>query len=455
MKKIPGLILTLVLVSAAAVFVKAQEKAAPEKEKAAAQEKEKTITSDSRELFEQVQIFADSLSLITTDYVEPVKAKDLVYGAIQGMTDTLDGYSQFLDQESFREITEETKGEFGGVGIEIGVREGILTVISPIDDTPAYKAGIKAGDMVVKIEKETTRDMSLDDAVKKLRGKPGTKVSITVIREGIDKVLDFDIKRAVIKLKSIKEYKILEEDIGYVKLIEFQERTPQDLEKAVRELMKQGAHSLVLDIRNNPGGLLEAAVDVADSFLSKGDMIVYTEGRDPEKRLEFKSQKEPDFPDLDMVVLVNKGTASAGEILAGAIKDNKRGVIVGVPTFGKGSVQTVIPLKDETALRITTASYFTPSGKSLRDTGVDPDIYVKYYKTPKKSDKDKESKKKIEVFEGLEKDESKDKGPEKEKDKKDEKREMYDSHLRAAVNILKGLKIFEEYKTPAPAEEPR
>jgi len=421
------------------------------------------IIDNSKELFKQVQLFADSLALISADYVEPVKVKDLIYGAIRGMTGTLDGYSQFLDPESFKEITEETKGEFAGVGIQIGIREGILTVISPIDDTPAFKAGVKAGDLIVKIDDETTRDMTIDDAVERLRGKPGTKVTITVIRKGVDKMLSFEITRAVIKLKSIKEARILEDGISYIKLIEFQQRTPEDLKKAIKRLMGEGAKSLVLDLRNNPGGLLDAAVDSADYFLEPGSLIVYTEGRDPEKRVEFISKRKSEFPDLDVVILVNRGSASASEIMAGAIKDNKRGLLVGVPTFGKGSVQTVIPLKDKSALRITTASYFTPSGKNLRDKGVDPDIYVKYYKEEKKKKGKKESQKKLKIFAELEKQEEEIKDIEKEKVKsKKEKVEgeepdkekiekqdkwKYDSQLRAAVNILKGIKIFEERKT--------
>jgi len=421
------------------------------------------IIDNSKELFKQVQLFADSLALISADYVEPVKVKDLIYGAIRGMTGTLDGYSQFLDPESFKEITEETKGEFAGVGIQIGIREGILTVISPIDDTPAFKAGVKAGDIIVKIDDETTRDMTIDDAVERLRGKPGTKVTITVIRKGVDKMLSFEITRAVIKLKSIKEARILEDGISYIKLIEFQQRTPEDLKKAIKRLMGEGAKSLVLDLRNNPGGLLDAAVDSADYFLEPGSLIVYTEGRDPEKRVEFISKRKSEFPGLNVVILVNKGSASASEIMAGAIKDNKRGLLVGVPTFGKGSVQTVIPLKDKSALRITTASYFTPSGKNLRDKGVDPDIYVKYYKEEKKKKGKKESQKKLKIFAELEKQEEEIKDIEKEKVKsKKEKVEgeepdkekiekqdkwKYDSQLRAAVNILKGIKIFEERKT--------
>lgn len=412
--------------------------------------KEETIIDDSKDLFKQIQIFADSITLISTDYVKPIKVKDLIYGAIKGMMDTLDGYSQFLDPESFQEITEETKGEFGGVGIEIGMRDSILTVISPIEDTPAFEAGIEAGDKIVKIDGEITREMTLNDAVKKLRGDPGTKVTLTVIREDNDKLLDFTITRDIVKLKSIKEAKIIEGNIGYIKLVEFQERTAKDLKHEIKRLKKDGATSLILDLRNNPGGLLEASVEVSDLFLKAGDMIVYTEGRDPEDRTEFKSKKEPDFAEIELVVLVNKGSASASEILAGALKDNRRALVIGVTTFGKGSVQTVIPLKDESAIRLTTAAYYTPSGKNLMDKGIDPDIYVKFIKENKsESEEDKPEEKKDKVFEKVEEDKGKHKDSDKEKEQEDKEEEkaQYDSQLQTAVNVLKGIRIFEEYKT--------
>ena len=437
-----------------------------------AEEQDTGILDDAKELFNQIQLFADSITLISTDYVEPVKVKDLVYGAIRGMMDTLDGYSQFLDPESFQEITEETKGEFGGVGIEVGIREGILTVIAPIEDTPAFEAGIQTGDKIVKIDEEVTRDMTLDDAVKMLRGEPGTEVVITVIREETEEILDFKIKRAIIKLKSITKAEIIEEDIAYVKIEEFQERTARDLRTNIKDLMKQGASSLIIDIRNNPGGLLDASVESADEFLAPGMMIVYTEGRDPEKRTEFKSKKRSDFDGLDMVVLVNKGSASASEIFAGAIKDNKRGVVVGVTTFGKGSVQTVIPLKDKSALRLTTAAYFSPSGRCIREKGIEPDIYVEKKKLrEKKVEKDKEQEKKEELFKKVKTDDRKpkkkkdDKKQEEEKpeEKKVDERLLKDNQLQTAVSILKGVKIFESYrnspevqgKSPGSGEEPQ
>ncbi|NQT32664.1 MAG: S41 family peptidase, partial [Candidatus Omnitrophica bacterium] len=381
--------------------------------------KEDTIIEDRKGLFKQVQLLADSITLISVDYVEPVKIKDLIYGAIKGMMGTLDGYSQFLDPEQFKEITEETKGEFGGLGITIGIRDGVLTIISPMEDTPACAAGVQSGDKIVKIDDKTTQDMTLDDAVKKLRGKPGTKVTITVVREDVSEMLDFTITRAIIKIKSIKDVMVLEEGIGYVRILEFQERTAKELNKNIKGLQKKGAMGLILDVRNNPGGLLEVAVEVADLFLDKGDLIVYTEGRDPEKRVDFRARRDSQFQNMDIVVLVNRGSASGSEILAGAIKDNKRGILVGVPTFGKASVQTVIPLGDKSAIRLTTAAYYTPLGKNLMDKGVEPDIVVEKEKTARKEKIEDPDKKKTEIFEKVKEKEKADKKQKKRKKKKE------------------------------------
>ena len=404
----------------------------------ASRAEEGDIIDNSKELFKQIQLLADSITLISTDYVEPIKVKDLVYGAIKGMMNTLDGYSQFLDPESFKEITEETKGEFGGLGIEIGMRDGVLTIIAPMEGTPAFEAGVEAGDRIVKIDGEVTRDMTLDESVEKLRGEAGTEVTITVIREETEEILDFTITRAIIKIKSIKNVELIKEDIAYVRIVEFQERTARDLRSNIKELRKKGAKSLIIDIRNNPGGLLDSGVEVADLFLKQGAMIVYTEGRDPKKRIDFKAKKKPDFEDMDIVVLANKGSASASEILAGALKDNKRALVLGVTTFGKGSVQTVIPLEDKSALRLTTAAYFTPSGKNIMDKGVDPDVVVKRVRAKAPEEKEEKEKKKSGIFAKVEK--PKEKEPE-------EKPKEYDNQIQAAVSILKGVRVFEEYRS--------
>ena len=348
------------------------------------------LVLDGKELFVQIQLFADAITLVSADYVKEVTAKDLVYGAIKGMMETLDGYSQFMDPENFMEIQEETKGEFGGVGIEIGFREGALTVISPLDGTPADKAGILPGDRIMEIGGEITQGMTLDEVVKKLRGKPKTEVTFTVVREGIDRVLDFTITRAVIKIESIKDSKIIDNNIAYIKILEFQERTAKDLEKSLEKLLSEGAEKLILDLRNNPGGLLDTAVKTSDLFLDKGQVIVYTEGREALSKLSFEAKKESAFNGIDMIILINKGSASAAEIFSGAMADNGRGLLIGNSTFGKGSVQTVFPLRDESALRLTTASYFTPSGRNLMDKGIEPDIFVE--DAVKDQDKDDEEK---------------------------------------------------------------
>ncbi len=423
MKKRIGILLFIVVLVASAAFI------------VGAQDAKKEPTSE--DLFKQIQILSDSITLVMGDYVEPVEPKDLIHGAIKGLMNTLDGYSQFLDEDSFREITEETKGQFGGIGIEIGMRDKLLTVIAPMEDTPAFEAGLKSGDKVVKIDDKVTRDMTLDEAVKMLRGQPGEKVEISVVREDVDEVLDFTITRAIIKLKSIKEVKIVDEGVGYVKIGEFQERTAQDLRDTIKGLQKVGAKSIIIDIRNNPGGLLESAVDVSEHFLQPGEMIVYTEGRDPKKRMEFKAKKKALFPEITLVILVNKGSASAAEILAGAIKDNNRGVIIGTTTFGKGSVQTVIPLRDKSALRLTTAAYYTPAGNDIREKGIDPDIVVERINPTKEKNDDKEVQK-AKVFDKIE-----DKKDEKPEDKKEEK---YDNQLQAAIDILKSHKIFDKTK---------
>ncbi|MDD4956712.1 MAG: S41 family peptidase [Candidatus Omnitrophica bacterium] len=395
---------------------------------------------NKEELFRQIQILADSITLITADYVEPVKEKDLIYGAVQGMMNTLDGYSQFLDPESFKEITEETKGEFGGVGISVGIRDGILTVISPMEDTPASAAGILAGDKIVKISDKITQDMQLDEAVRLLRGEPGTDVMLTILREDAQDLIEIKITRAIIKIDSVKDAAILDDGIAYIKIVEFQERTGRDLEKQVKDLIKKGASYLILDLRNNPGGLLEAAVEVADQFLDKGSLIVYTEGRYPDKRFDFIAKKDPEFGDIGLVALVNGGSASAAEILAGAIKDNKRGLVVGVTTFGKGSVQTVIPMQDDSALRLTTAEYFTPSGTGLMDKGMEPDIYVEAIK-PADMDKSVPTDDDADIFRKIDEVKKPVKDEKEEKDEALRERLVKDNQLATAVNIVKGSRV--------------
>jgi len=392
---------------------------------------------DSKELFKEIQLFADAITLIGSDYIESVQVKDLVYGAIRGMMKTLGGYNQFLDPESFEDMTAETKGEFGGIGISVGIEDSMLTVITTLEETPAFSAGIKAGDKIVKIEDEITRDMAFDEAIKKLRGRVGTKVKLTVVREGTGKILEFTITRAIIKLQSVKDEKIIEGDIGYIKISEFQEKTVADLDKAICELRKKGMRNLILDIRNNPGGLLDSAIEVSNLFLSKGLLIVYIEGRAPVKRVDFKSEKESKYGDIRLAVIVDKTSASAAEIFAGAMKDNGRGLIIGERTFGKGSVQTVIPLEDRSALRLTTAAYFTPRGENLRNKGLAPDIYVQRRELSAEKIQSEDEKLEFEIFEKIE-----GKTPKEEKIAGSE----YDNQIQAAVSVLKGISVFEGHK---------
>ena len=335
------------------------------------------ITAEEKEsIYKQLPLFADTISIVQTDYVEEVNSKDLIYGALQGMLSSLDKHSQFMDPDTYREMKVETKGEFGGLGIVITIKDSLLTIISPIEDTPAYEAGVKSGDKIIKIDGDSTKDFTLLEAVKKMRGKPGTNCTLSILRESEQKLLEFPITRDIIKIKSVKEAKLIDGKTGYVKIIEFQQKTPQDIEKALKGLEKEGMDGLILDLRNNPGGLLDAAVKVADKFIPAGKLIVSTRGRRDEQNMKFKATTRATHAQYPLVIMVNEGSASASEIVAGAVQDHKRGFLLGTKTFGKGSVQTVIPLSDGSALRLTTAKYFTPSGKCIHDIGITPDVVV-------------------------------------------------------------------------------
>ncbi len=326
--------------------------------------------------YEDLKSFVDVLNVIKKNYVDEVKTKDLVSGAIKGMLSSLDPHSGYMSPEAFKEFQVETKGEFGGLGIQISMKDSILTVIAPIEDTPAYKAGIKAGDKILKIDGESTKNMSIQDAVSKMRGPKGKPVTLNIFREGWTEPKDIPIVRDIIKIKSVKS-KMLKDDIGYIKLTQFQEMTSDDLTKALKDLKEKGMKSIILDLRNDPGGLLNSAVDVAGQFLPPKKLVVYIKGRTGDKVEYFTEGDDPAYTDLPMVVLVNQGSASASEIVAGALKDWNRAVIVGIQTFGKGSVQTLIPLSDGAGLRLTTAKYYTPSGVSIQNVGITPDIVVK------------------------------------------------------------------------------
>ena len=334
------------------------------------------VAAVGRQDYESLEAFSNILSIVKKNYVEDIETKTLVNGAINGMLTSLDPHSAYLTPELYKDLQSDTQGRFGGLGIEITVKGGILTVVSPIEDTPAAKAGIKPGDQIFKIEDEFTKDMSLVDAVKKMRGLRGTKINLTIRREGANELIDFTLVRDVIRVQSVRS-RTLEPGYGYVRLAQFQERSDRDLQRALEKIVaeKSGLKGLVLDLRNNPGGLLTQAVRVSDMFLDSG-MIVYTEGRIEAQKQKYFAQKDNTSQEYPIVVLVNGGSASASEIVAGALQDHKRAVVLGTKTFGKGSVQTILPLDDNSALRLTTARYFTPKGRSIQATGIVPDIIV-------------------------------------------------------------------------------
>ncbi len=331
---------------------------------------------DRQSLDRYLDLFVDVVALIRSDYVDDVSLDKLFSGAMNGMLRSLDPYSQFLDADAYNELKVDTQGEFGGLGLEISVKGGVLHVIAPLDGSPADQAGLKAGDTIMKIDEATTRDLSLGDAVKRLRGAPGSEVHLTVMREGENNLHEFTVKRAVINVRSVKQAHLLPGGAGYVRLTSFQERSAEDLEEALKTLEREGMAGLVLDVRNNAGGLLNAAVDITGKFIPRGRLVVSTRGRTAEKVTKFISKAKQSRRRYPLVVLVNKGSASGSEILAGAIQDYGYGTVVGTKTFGKASVQTLIPLPDGTAIRITTSKYYTPKGRLLHEAGITPDIVV-------------------------------------------------------------------------------
>ena len=326
--------------------------------------------------YEHLKIFSDALALIQKNYVDEVDLQKAMYNAIEGMVSSLDPHSSFMPPDVYREMQVETKGRFGGLGIEITLKDGLLTVVAPIEDTPAFRAGIKTGDQIVTIEGQSTRDMSLVDAVKKMRGAPHTTVTIEIMRKGFTAPREFTLERDIIKIISVRS-RVIDDRFGYLRIAQFQENTARECQKVLKEFDKRepALKGLILDLRGDPGGLLDQAVKVADEFLDEG-LIVYTQGRLENQREQWSASKNGTARTWPMVTLVNAGTASASEIVAGALQDHKRSLIVGTQTFGKGTVQTVIPLSDGSGLRITTAKYFTPNHRSIQEKGITPDIIV-------------------------------------------------------------------------------
>jgi carboxyl-terminal processing protease len=332
-------------------------------------------SDEMQETYKNLEVFSNVLSIVQQNYVEEIDTQETIEGAIKGMLSSLDPHSSYLKPDDFKELQVETKGSFSGIGIEITIKDDMLTVVSPIEDTPAFKAGIQAGDRIIKIEDASTKDMSLVEAVKKLRGPKGTKVTISIHREGWTDLQEFTITRDVIPIYSVRS-NILEPGYGYARITNFQTNTARDLQDAIDELLQEAKlKGLVLDLRNNPGGLLDASAKVADLFLNEG-IIVSTQGRLQDQNMEFSAHSGGPEYDFPIVVLINGGTASASEIVAGALQDHKRALILGTQSFGKGSVQTIIPMNDGAGLRLTTARYYTPNGVSIQATGITPDVLV-------------------------------------------------------------------------------
>ena len=339
--------------------------------------------SDPDTYYQNFEEFVNVVKEIQNKYVNEVELKELMKNAYKGMLAGLDPYSQFIDSENLQELKIETEGEFDGLGIEVIIKNGGLTVLTPIVDSPAFRAGVLIGDRIIKIDGKSTRNISIREAIKLLRGEPNTKVTLTVIHEGESEPVDITINRAKIHVKSVRGARIVDEEgkIGYIAVTSFQENTIADMDSAIQDLRKQGMGSLVLDLRFNPGGLLNVARDMADKFIKKG-IIVTTKGRHKSQDHKYKAHRSGTYPKFPLIILVNKGSASASEIVAGSIKDHKRGILLGTRTFGKGSVQSLIPIEDRnSALKLTTAKYYTPSGAQIDESGIEPDIKVDLTKT--------------------------------------------------------------------------
>ena len=401
---------------------------------------------------DELRTFTEVYARIKSDYVEPVEDKKLLEEAIQGMLAGLDPHSSYLDLESFRDVRVETEGQFGGLGIEVTMENGFVKVVSPIEDTPAAAAGLKPGDLIIRLDEMAVKGMALTEAVRLMRGKPGTDIELTVAREGSNKPLKFTITRAIIKIQSVKQ-RLLEPGYGYLRVTQFQSGTPKALSAAVKKLEEENKGKLkgvLLDLRNNPGGVLNAAVGVSDAFLNKG-LIVYTEGRVPDSRLKFSASAGDIVDGAPMVVLVNSGSASASEIVAGALQDHKRAIIMGTKTFGKGSVQTIVPVSNGAALKLTTARYYTPEGRSIQAAGIVPDIVTEEAKITRSDTADRlreadlarhlenpngSETKPVEVPKVQEPSTKKPPAPEE------------DYQIQEGLNLLKGIAIFQTKQNP-------
>ena len=383
-----------------------------------------SLGREKEAIYKELDIFAEGLALIEKKYVEDTAPEDLIYGAMRGMLISLDSYSQFLSPDEYKELLVDTEGEFGGIGIEITIKDGLLTIVSPIEGTPGWEGGLLPGDVIVKIDGELTKDINLQEAVKKLRGQPGTKVDLTVWREKTRATVEIPIVRGIIHIQDIKRALILEDNIAYIRIAEFRESTAIDLDKALRDLQKEGMKGIILDVRSNPGGLLYSAIEVASRFLPGGDVIVSTKSKTEDEKIFKALPSSVRITEIPMVVLIDQGSASGSEIVAAALRENKRAVLLGETTFGKGSVQTIIPLSDGSALRITTSKYYTPNGVSIHEKGIEPDISV-----PREIVEEV----KEDVFENLE-------GKKKEFEYKE------DSQILRALDLIRGLLVVKNKK---------
>jgi carboxyl-terminal processing protease len=414
-------------------------------------DRENTVTNSVTEIteelvtlpYDELRTFTEVFGRIKRDYVEPVSDKQLLEDAIKGMLSGLDPHSAYLDVEQYKDLKEGTTGQFGGLGIEVTMENGFVKVVSPIDDTPAQHAGMKAGDLIVRLDEKPVKGMTLADAVKIMRGKPGTDILLTVIREGEEAPLKVTITRAIIKVKSVKN-KILEKDYGYLRVSSFQSRTGQGVVEAVAELKKENGgelKGLVLDLRNNPGGVLNAAVEVSNAFLEKG-LIVYTEGRIKNSEMRFNAVPGDLMNGVPIVVLINSGSASASEIVAGALQDHKRAIIMGEKSFGKGSVQTILPTSANAAVKLTTARYYTPSGRSIQAEGIEPDVALARVKLETLETSSFKPVKEADLSHHLENGNGKHKKDDQESKKEDDsKLDIRDYPLHEALTLLKGLGI--------------
>jgi len=400
------------------------------------------VSAVDRNTYKSLKIFNEVLDMVEKNYVEDIQPKTLIQGAINGMLRSLDPHSTFMTADMYRELEVETRGSFGGIGIEITILKDVLTVVSPIEDTPAFQAGIKAGDQIIKIDGVSTKDINIMEAVKKLRGPKDTKVTITILRENMPLPKDIVITRTDIKIKSVKS-RIVDDNVGYIRIASFQEKTAEEIKKALQEINVKAAplKGLVLDMRYNPGGLYNQAVEVSEVFLKSG-VIVSTRGRVKNMDSKFMAKDDGNEPTCPIVVLVNEGTASAAEIVAGALQDKGRALLLGTQTFGKGSVQTVIPLEDGSALKLTTAKYYTPKGRSIQAEGITPDIVVKYFKTPEEKGSSSEPMREQDIVGHIRSPKEKDSPKTVEPAKKESENLMEDNQLKAAVDILKSWEIF-------------